>query len=99
MTKAILVERLHLKCDAPACDYEEDTPLSADPTSYINKPCPKCGANLLTREDCDAYLKAYATIEAINAILEPILPESVPTDKQKTVAINPRANSVKIEWP
>lgn len=41
-----------LKCDAVGCDHKEDRPglLEED----IGRPCPKCGANLLTRDDYEA---------------------------------------------
>lgn len=45
--------RLRLGCDA--CDYISDlVELSA---KYIGKPCPNCGANLLTAEDHAAAVK------------------------------------------
>lgn len=38
-----------LACDADGCGHKESVPaLSAD---YIGKPCPKCGASLLTESD------------------------------------------------
>jgi hypothetical protein len=42
-----------LKCDAEGCDHREDVnQITAD---MVGKPCPKCGANLLTQEDWDVY--------------------------------------------
>ena len=38
-------------CDNPACDYEDNTVLVEDYKNWINKPCPKCGENLLTEQD------------------------------------------------
>lgn len=43
-----------LKCDAPGCDHVED--VEAISRDLIGKPCPKCGADLLTAADCEAWL-------------------------------------------
>ncbi len=53
-----------IKCDAEGCDFKiEDDPWGATPElmkesaqKYLNMPCPKCGAPLLTQEDYDAVL-------------------------------------------
>lgn len=45
-----------LMCDNPSCDYRDDTILREDYEKYINYPCPKCGAPLLTQKDYDAVL-------------------------------------------
>lgn len=41
-------------CDNPKCDYKVENPTKnafADISEYVNKPCPKCGENLLTEKD------------------------------------------------
>ncbi|MCK5612193.1 hypothetical protein KAR91_60535 [Candidatus Pacearchaeota archaeon] len=40
-----------LKCDAKGCSYEDNNVKVEDYESYLNKPCPVCGANLLTEQD------------------------------------------------
>jgi hypothetical protein len=40
-----------VKCDAENCTYKDDTVSIHDYERYLNKPCPVCGANLLTEED------------------------------------------------
>lgn len=42
-----------LKCDAEGCDHREDVEHITD--ELVGKPCPKCGANLLTQDDWDFY--------------------------------------------
>jgi hypothetical protein len=37
-----------LKCDAAGCDHFELTAITID---VVDKPYPKCGANLCTKED------------------------------------------------
>lgn len=38
-------------CDNPECDYVDRDAVITDPKDYLNKPCPKCGAPLLTKAD------------------------------------------------
>jgi len=38
-----------IKCDV--CDYEDNSVKKEDYKLWLNKPCPKCGANLLTKKD------------------------------------------------
>ncbi len=46
-----------LKCDAPGCDHVEDIDrITADD---IGRPCPKCGADLLSQSDYDAYAAVF----------------------------------------
>lgn len=67
MDKIEIIEPNYVKCDADGCNYTEDIPTSNKMTDYINKPCPKCGANLLTYED---YLRYEAAINAVSLINE-----------------------------
>lgn len=46
-----------IKCDNKICDYHDDSILMKDYSQFLNKPCPKCGANLLTQADYDLVLK------------------------------------------
>lgn len=62
-----------IKCDNKSCDYEDKEVKSTDYLSYLNKPCPKCGSNLLTQADYDAFLKMkrilnHPVIRVINKI-------------------------------
>lgn len=44
----------YLLCDAPGCGHNEPKPRPEtleQMRAYIGTPCPKCGANLLTKED------------------------------------------------
>jgi len=40
-----------IKCDAPDCDYEDNSVDIDEYQDYLNRPCPKCGASLLTEKD------------------------------------------------
>jgi hypothetical protein len=57
-----------LKCDAPGCDYRDDTVEFANYKAYINKPCPKCGANLLTEADAKAAVKIARAVKGLNVL-------------------------------
>ncbi len=55
-----------IKCDAIGCDYNNDDVRYEDYREWLNKPCPKCGANLLTQEAMDACTAMMAACKAIN---------------------------------
>lgn len=56
-----------LTCDNKNCDYVDKTVLSTDNLEpFINKPCPKCGENLLTLEDYQLNAKVLELINSIN---------------------------------
>lgn len=58
-----------IKCDNSTCDYVIPVPVQ-DYSQYVNKPCPKCGENLLTEEDFNAHSKVLETINFINSLTE-----------------------------
>lgn len=56
-----------LKCDAEGCDYEETVEAtSQNVNEFIGKPCPKCGANLLTEADAAALHMLFAAVATVN---------------------------------
>lgn len=57
-------------CDNPKCDYEDTTVTDDNYHEYVNKPCPKCGENLLTEEDYQTAKNLIAVIDAINSMDE-----------------------------
>lgn len=52
-----------LKCDNPNCDWSDMSVPFSDYESSINKPCPKCGENLLTQEDYDQVIQIKQAME------------------------------------
>jgi len=46
-----------LKCDATGCDHLET--VESITGDMVGKPCPKCGANLLTQNDWDHYERVF----------------------------------------
>jgi hypothetical protein len=55
-----------IQCDTPGCDYRDMEVLFEDYPKWVNKPCPKCGANLLTQECYDECVAMVQTVEIIN---------------------------------
>lgn len=50
MKNALELSIKGIKCDNPNCDYINKDVEFKDYKKWINKPCPKCGANLLTQK-------------------------------------------------
>ena len=40
-----------IKCDNPSCDYADWSVKQEDYKDWVDRPCPKCQQNLLTRSD------------------------------------------------
>lgn len=55
-----------LKCDAFNCDHFELTPVTID---VVDKPCPKCGANLCTAADFLLFKTFTASSHAANDLI------------------------------
>lgn len=55
-----------IKCDAEGCDYTDENVNLEDYNDYLNKPCPKCGANLLTQEDMDTVQYMIKMVNFLN---------------------------------
>lgn len=55
MKPAVELRIKGIKCDAPGCNYRDDSVEFSE--AFLDKPCPQCGASLLTEEDL-AFIKA-----------------------------------------
>ena len=55
-----------IQCDNQTCDYHDDDVKHSDYGSWLNKPCPKCGDNLLTEVDMHALKVIIAATDAVN---------------------------------
>lgn len=63
----IEITQFGLICDNKNCDYVDKTVSHTDNLElFINKPCPKCGENLLTLEDYKLGIKTRELIDFIN---------------------------------
>lgn len=55
-----------IKCDV--CDYRDDTVEFKDYPNWLNKPCPKCGNNLLALKDYESCLRIMSGAKIVNKI-------------------------------
>jgi predicted nucleic acid-binding Zn-ribbon protein len=83
-----LKDALHLtikgiKCDNPDCEYRNEDVSMTDYEKWLNKPCPKCGSNLLTQADFDATRALIAATEVLNGVI----PKAEDDEKMATVSI------------
>lgn len=60
-----------IKCDNPDCDYRDDTVEFSE--TWLNQPCPQCGANLLTEADLKSIKVMIKLTNLINFILRPFV--------------------------
>ena len=51
MKNALEINIGGIKCDNPNCDFVDMSVKIEDYDKWLNKPCPKCGENLLTNDD------------------------------------------------
>jgi len=86
-----------LKCDS--CDYIDSDIDNNNLESYINKPCPKCGENLLTQDDYDQQNLLLGVIGLMNLANEALEKEAdLNTKKVKTnVGVHNNVLSIEIE--
>lgn len=63
---AVRMESLGIKCDTEDCDFKVSFGDKAIYAEYLNKPCPICGANLLTESDHDKMMKILDVVELTN---------------------------------
>ena len=55
-----------IKCDNPECDFVNQEVKIEDYKDWLNKPCPKCGSNLLTQADYDNVQMLLNLVDIIN---------------------------------
>lgn len=72
MENALELDIHGIRCDNPNCDYEDMTVQMEDYEQWLNKPCPKCGQNLLTEEDYRNTLFLIEMTKVANKIYNPI---------------------------
>lgn len=57
-----------IKCDNPTCDFTDDDARYEDYEQWLNKPCPNCGANLLTEADLETVQLMMELQEIVNSL-------------------------------
>lgn len=71
MNQAIKIAISGIKCDNKSCDFIDQSVTIQDFSSWLNKPCPKCGANLFTQKDYDSLTEMLLLTGTLNKILPP----------------------------
>ena len=63
MVSAIKLTKQTIKCDT--CNFRVD----GKPVEWLNKPCPKCGAeNIITDKDMDNYHAIMGVVGLVNGL-------------------------------
>lgn len=68
MKDAIRMDVKGIKCDNPNCDFVDMSVEFEDYENWLNKPCPKCGRNLLTDHDYFITKTLFAVTNVVNKI-------------------------------
>ncbi len=69
--KNVEVQGGGLLCDnTDNCDWSDSTIPFEDYVSWVNKPCPKCGENILTESDFNLAKTMRATVDFVNTLSE-----------------------------
>lgn len=76
-----------LKCDNPSCDWKDTTIPHTEYINHVNKPCPKCGENILTGEDYETAMYFHTVVDFINN-MENIEKLKVTVDLHKGITFN-----------
>lgn len=58
-----------IKCDTLHCNYRDDTIKFDEYPSWINKPCPVCGRNLLTQSEYEQCIKLFKIEAKLNKFM------------------------------
>lgn len=59
-----------IKCDREGCGYRDDSVKFKEYKKWVNKPCPKCGMNLLTRKEFLLCKFLVITIKIANKLFK-----------------------------
>jgi ribosomal protein S27AE len=57
-----------LQCDNTECDWTSSAIKEEDMVNWIDKPCPKCGQNVLTQHDYNLHSKLLKAIDFVNTL-------------------------------
>lgn len=58
-----------IKCDNKECDFKDMGVLYEDYPKWLNRPCPKCGSNLLTQQDFDTVKVLMDMTDIVNEVM------------------------------
>ena len=73
----VTVNVTYIQCDANGCDYITHDDVSNETlVNFLNKPCPKCGENLLTQEDFSEFDNHLKLASVMSLVVDKIAPMS-----------------------
>lgn len=84
MKEALEMRIYGIKCDNPNCDYNDMKVEFKEYDKWLNKPCPKCGENLLTEKD----YKSTKTLIGFVKVMNKILPKRKEDEEVATMTID-----------
>jgi len=68
--KNVVEAKVHgIKCDNPDCDFIDISVKYEDYSKWVDQPCPKCGANLLTKADYKICRRLVRLTKIVNFFL------------------------------
>ncbi len=85
MEKNVEVQSSGLKCDNTNCDYDDSTVKFEDLSKWVDKPCPKCGENLLTLEDFQRAEILMKTVDLVNSISPELFGQMDEKSRENTI--------------
>ena len=59
-----------IKCESKECDFIDLTVKLKDIDNWIDKPCPKCGTNLLPKDEYNFAVFGLGSSDEIDELLE-----------------------------
>lgn len=72
--QAIALNIVGIKCDnQPICSWRDDSVRFAEYDKWLNRPCPRCGSNLLTPEDMTTCKTMQTIVSVINFVSWPVV--------------------------
>lgn len=76
-----------IKCDY--CEYRNDTVQVDDYDNWLNKPCPDCGKNLLTKDDLERTNRLIGMAKWYNGLSE---------EDQKKLGFDEEGQKIEVEF-
>jgi hypothetical protein len=89
----VIVSSGGVKCDNKSCDYIDKTATVERYSEYLNKPCPKCGENLLTEEDYNLAQQLNALATFMNSLTQEQIDE---LNRAQGVELDPKLKNKKV---
>lgn len=88
MNNGITTKISGIKCDNPDCDFADNNVEFSDYDKWLNKPCPKCGQNLLTEQDYETCQFLFNLTNKINTVANDKTYNFDNDDQQTFISIN-----------